>query len=121
MDKSGVLKYAAIYGPMLTLVCMVGGWVYHVETGLSRANDVTLIRDAMAGLNKDLGYQRGRIANLEQLFEPYLIQKKVEEEMRKRDMPIAPPVPPVPKAVKEDAKNWAHSQLNRMPMPRAEK
>ena len=108
-----VFKYAVVIGPLLTIIGTVAAWIYHVEIGLRAATDVNNVREQITGLNKDLGHQRGRIANLEQLFEPYLIEKRVQEELKKRSTSVPVSVPSVPKAVKKEAENWARSQINR--------
>ena len=69
-------------------------------------------------MNADLAAQRARTANLESLFEPYLIEKKAEELLRKRNPKnTAASIPPdpaaYPKDVKKDAEHWAKSQIER--------
>ena len=104
------LKYTAIISPLVAFVCMVCGWIYHVETGLSQARDVTALRQDIAGLHGDNTSLRGRIGNLEQLFEPYLIEKKVKEELEKQKKAN---VKPSPAAALREAETWAKSQIKR--------
>lgn len=113
-----VLKYSALIAPIVALIGMIAGWVYHVESGLRAAQNVTDIREQLNGMNADLAAQRARTANLESLFEPYLIEKKAEELLRKRNPKnTAASIPPdpaaYPKDVKKDAEHWAKSQIER--------